>query len=387
MSISNSLLAAEGISIAARSDMATTSEIVVITGASAGVGRATVREFAKRGAHIGLIARGAAGLEGAREEVERLGGRALVVPADVSIYEQVESAAQEVERNLGPIDIWINNAMVSAFSRFREMQPAEFSRVTEVSYLGVVHGTMAALRFMAQRNRGTIVQVGSALAYRSIPLQSAYCGAKHAIRGFTDSLRSELLHDGIDIHVTTVHLPALNTPQFDWVKNRLPYKPQPVPPIFQPEVAARAIYWAAHHRRRELYVGFPTVKAIVAGKIIPGYLDRYLAEHGYQVQQTDEPDDHNGPHNLWNALPGDFGAHGRFGRQRRRRSWQLWLTTHRAWLGSAAIGAAAAAIGAYTIRRWSSRQSSSGLVRTVLPRVLKWPARDALSASSKRETG
>ena len=361
--------------------------VVVITGASAGIGRATVREFAKHGAHIGLLARGALGLEAAREEVERLGGRALVIPADVANYDQVESAAGEVERKLGPIDIWINNAMVSVFSRFGQMQAAEFRRVTEVTYLGAVHGTMAALRFMAPRNRGTIIQVGSALAYRSIPLQSAYCGAKHAIRGFTDSIRSELLHDGIDIHLTTVHLPALNTPQFEWVKSRLPRKPQPVPPIFQPEVAARAIYWAAHHRRRELYVGFPTVKAIVAGKIIPGYLDRYLAEHGYQVQQTDEPDDHNGPHNLWNALPGDFGAHGRFGRQSRRRSWQLWLTTHRAWLGSAAIGAAAAAIGAYTIRRWSSTQSSSGLVRTVLPRVLKWPARDAPSASSKRETG
>jgi len=365
--------------------MATTSEIVVITGASAGVGRATVREFAKRGAHIGLIARGAAGLEGAREEVERLGGRALVVPADVSIYEQVESAAQEVERNLGPIDIWINNAMVSAFSRFREMQPAEFSRVTEVTYLGVVHGTMAALHFMSGRNRGTIVQVGSALAYRSIPLQSAYCGAKHAIRGFTDSIRCELLHDGIDIHLTTVHLPALNTPQFDWVKNRLPYKPQPVPPIFQPEVAARAIYWAAHHRRRELYVGFPTVKAILANKIIPGYLDRYLAKRGYEAQQTKEFDDHNRPNNLWNPLPGDFGAHGRFDRLSRPRSVQLWLTTHR-WL-AAALGAAAGAMGvAYTIRRWSSTQSSSGLDQTDLPRVLNWPARVARFASLKRET-
>src|SRR5213593_4062264 len=244
--------------------------VVVITGASAGIGRATVREFAKHGAHIGLLARGALGLEAAREEVERLGGRALVIPADVANYDQVESAAEEVERKLGPIDIWINNAMVSVFSRFREMQPAEFRRVTEVSYLGVVHGTMAALRFMAQRNRGTIVQVGSALAYRSIPLQSAYCGAKHAIRGFTDSIRCELLHDRIDIHITAVHLPALNTPQFDWVKNRLPYKAQPVPPIFQPEVAARAIYWAAHHRRRELYVGGSTVAAIVGQKLAPG---------------------------------------------------------------------------------------------------------------------
>src|SRR5439155_15636709 len=282
--------------------------VVVITGASAGIGRATVREFAKHGAHIGLLARGALGLEAAREEVERLGGRALVIPADVSNYDQVESAAGEVERKLGPIDIWINNAMVSVFSRFGQMQAAEFRRVTEVTYLGAVHGTMAALRYMAPRNRGTIVQVGSALAYRSIPLQSAYCGANHAIAGFTDSLRSELMHDKKMIHLTMVQLPALNTPQFEWVKSRLPGRPQPVPPIFQPEVAARGIYWAAHHRRREVYVGFPTLKAILANKIFPGYLDRYLAKHGYEAQQTDERANPNRPNNLWRPLPQDFGA-------------------------------------------------------------------------------
>src|SRR5213594_2568770 len=367
--------------------MSKAKEVVVITGASAGVGRATARLFGERGACVGLIARSRRRLEAAKKEIEAAGGHSLALVADVANAQEIETAAEQIENEFGPIDIWINNAMATVFAPFHEVTPEEFRRTTEVTYLGYVYGTMAALKRMKPRDRGVIVQVGSALAYRSIPLQSAYCGAKHAIVGFTDSIRSELLHDGIDIHLTTVHLPALNTPQFEWVKSRLPCKPQPVPPIFQPEVAARAIYWAAHHRRRELYVGFPTVKAIVAGKIIPGYLDRYLAEHGYQVQQTDEPDDHNGPHNLWNALPGDFGAHGRFGRQSRRRSWQLWLTTHRAWLGSAAIGAAAAAIGAYTIRRWSSTQSSSGLVRTVLPRVLKWPARDAPSASSKRETG
>src|SRR5262245_33744977 len=242
--------------------MAKQPEIVVITGASAGVGRATAWEFAKHGAHIALIARGALRLEHARKEVEDRGGRAFVAPADVADYEEIESVARMIEEQLGPIDIWINNAMVSVFSPFREMEPAEFRRVTEVTYLGIVHGTMAALRYMVPRNSGKIVQVGSALAYRSIPLQSAYCGAKHGVVGFTDSLRSELLHDNIDIHLTVVNLPALNTPQFEWVKSRLPRKPQPVPPIFQPEVAARAIYWAAHHRSRELDVGFPTLKAI-----------------------------------------------------------------------------------------------------------------------------
>src|SRR5204862_75028 len=246
------------------------SQVVAITGASAGVGRATVREFAKRGARIALLARDAAGLDGARAEVESLGGRALIIPTDVADHDQMESAADEIECKLGPIDLWINNAMVSVFSPFLELEADEFRRVTEVTYLGAVYGTMAALRHMVPRNRGTIVQVGSALAYRSIPLQSAYCGAKHAIVGFTDSLRSELLHDHINVHLTMVHLPALNTPQFEWVKSRLPRKPQPVPPIFQPEVAARGIYWAAHHRRRELDVGFPTVKAIIANKIIPG---------------------------------------------------------------------------------------------------------------------
>ena len=348
--------------------MAKQPETVVITGASAGVGRAAAREFAKHGASIALLARGEAGLNAAREEVVSLGGQALIVPVDLADHKQVEAAAAEVERSLGTIDIWINNAMVSVFSPFREMTSEEFRRVTEVTYLGVVYGTMAALRYMVPRNRGTIVQVGSALAYRSIPLQSAYCGAKHAVRGFTDSLRSELLHDNLNVHLTMVQLPALNTPQFEWVKSRLPRKPQPVPPIFEPEVAARGIYWAAHHRRRELDIGFSSVKAIVGNKVFPGYLDRYLGQHGYDAQQTNEPADPNRPNNLWKPLPQDFGAHGRFDAQARSESVQLWTTTHRAWFAGA-IGIALAWAGlAYTMRRWSSMQSSSDLAQTGLLR-------------------
>ena len=348
--------------------MAKQPETVVITGASAGVGRAAAREFAKHGASIALLARGEAGLNAAREEVVSLGGQALIVPVDLADHKQVEAAAAEVERSLGTIDIWINNAMVSVFSPFREMTAEEFRRVTEVTYLGVVYGTMAALRYMVPRNRGTIVQVGSALAYRSIPLQSAYCGAKHAVRGFTDSLRSELLHDTLNVHLTMVQLPALNTPQFEWVKSRLTRKPQPVPPIFEPEVAARGIYWAAHHRRRELDIGFSSVKAIVGNKVFPGYLDRYLGRHGYDAQQTNEPADPNRPNNLWKPLPQDFGAHGRFDAQARSESVQLWTTTHRAWFAGA-IGIALAWAGlAYTMRRWSSMQSSSDLAQTGLLR-------------------
>ncbi|MGH7971376.1 MAG: SDR family oxidoreductase, partial [Limisphaerales bacterium] len=245
-------------------------DVVVITGASAGVGRATVREFARHGARIGLVARGVVGLEAARREVEQLGGEALVLPTDVADPEQVEAAARKVEEQFGPLDIWVNDAMVTVFSPFKEMTAEEFRRVTEVSYLGAVYGTMVALKRMLPRDQGAIVQVGSAMAYRSIPLQSAYCGAKSAIRGFTDSLRSELIHDGSRVHITMVQLPAVNTPQFSWVKSRLPNKSQPVPPIYQPEVPAEAIYWAAHHRRRELFVGVPAVKAIEGTKVIPG---------------------------------------------------------------------------------------------------------------------
>ncbi len=320
-------------------------EVVVVTGASAGVGRATVRAFARRGACIGLLARGRDGLEGARREVESAGGRALVLPTDVADAGRVEAAAAAVEEAFGPIDIWVNNAMVSVFSPVKQLEPEEIRRVTEVTYLGYVYGTMAALRRMLPRDRGVIVQVGSALAYRGIPLQAAYCGAKHAIQGFSESLRCELLHDGSRVRITMVQLPALNTPQFGWVRSRLPRKPQPVPPIYQPEVAAEAIVWAAHHDRREMAVGGSTVAVIVGNKIAPGLGDRYLARTGYESQQTDEPADPNRPDNLWAPVPGDHGAHGAFGRRSHTGSAQLWATTHRGWLLAAAAAALAVLAG------------------------------------------
>jgi NAD(P)-dependent dehydrogenase (short-subunit alcohol dehydrogenase family) len=312
-------------------------EVVVITGASAGVGRATVRAFAEQGAHIGLVARNREALENARQEVEAMGGRALVLPTDVADQEAVEAAAARVEEELGPIDVWVNNAMCSVFSPIKEMKPEEYKRVTDVTYLGYVWGTLAALRRMLPRDRGAIVQVGSALAYRGIPLQSAYCAAKHAIQGFCDSLRAELLHDGSHVHLCMVQMPALNTPQFSWVKSRLPRKPQPVPPIFQPEVAARAIVYAAHHRRREIYVGWPTVKAVVGNKMAAGYADHYLARHGYDAQQYDGFADPTRPNNLWKPVPGDHGAHGQFDDRATYHSAQLWSNLHRGIL--AAVGA------------------------------------------------
>ncbi len=333
-----------------------TPEVVVITGASAGVGRATAQAFARAGAHIGLLARGADGLEGARREVEAAGGKALVQPVDVAQAEQVEAAAQAIEDAFGPIDVWINNAMVTVFSPFHAISAEEFRRVTEVTYLGVVYGTMAALRRMRPRNHGTIVQVGSALAYRSIPLQSAYCGAKHAIRGFTDSLRSELIHDGSRVRLTMVQLPGLNTPQFDWARSRLPESVQPVPPIYQPEVAAEAIYWAAHHDRRELFVGLSAVKAILGNKLAPGILDRYLAKAAVAGQQTGEPADPNRADNLAGPLPGDHGAHGRFDERARRSSPQLWATEHLPWLAAAGAGLAGLALTLF----WS-RGGTNGL--------------------------
>ncbi len=311
-------------------------EVVVITGASAGVGRAVAREFGRHGAAVGLLARGRDGLEGARRDVEAAGGKGLVVPTDVADDQQVEQAAERVERHLGPIDVWINNAMVSVLSPVADMTAEDYRRVTEVTYLGYVYGTMAALRRMRPRDRGVIVQVGSALAYRAIPLQSAYCAAKHAIQGFTESLRSELIHDRSHIHVTTVQLPAVNTPQFSWIKCRMPRQPQPVPPIYQPEVIARAVYWAAHHRRRELAVGYSTVQAILGDKVIPGLLDRYLARVGYEAQQTNEPIEPDRRDNLHDPLPGDHGAHGRFDAGAVSFSPQAWLNRHRGWLGAAA---------------------------------------------------
>jgi NAD(P)-dependent dehydrogenase (short-subunit alcohol dehydrogenase family) len=315
--------------------------VVVVTGASAGVGRAAARAYGQRGARVGLLARGVEGLEAARREIEAAGGLALVVPTDVSDAGQVEAAAEAVESTLGPIDVWINNAMVSVFSPIKETTPDEFRRVTEVTYLGYVYGTLAALRRMLPRDRGVIVQVGSALAYRGIPLQAAYCGAKHAIQGFTDSLRCELLHDRSRVRVVEVQMPALNTPQFGWVKTRLPRRPQPVPPIYQPEVAARAILWAAEHERAELYVGLPTVLAVEGNKIAPRLADWYLGRTGYDAQQTDEPVRPDRPDNLWEPVAGDHGARGAFGHRARDRSAQLWLSLHRGWLALAALGAAA----------------------------------------------
>lgn len=312
-------------------------QVVVITGASAGVGRAAVQAFAARGADIGLIARGRDGLLGAKRDVERAGGRALVLPLDVSDHDAVDEAAALVERKLGPIDVWVNNAMVSVFSPVLEMEPAEYQRVTDVTYLGVVYGTLAALRRMKARNHGSIIQVGSALALRSIPLQSAYCAAKHAVLGFTDSLRCELIHDRSRVHLSVVHMPALNTPQFSWVKSRLPNQPQPVPPIFQPEVAARAIVYAADHHPRELWVGGPTVKAIVGQMFIPGLLDYYLGKTGYRAQQTDEPVTRGRKDNLWKPLPGDHGAHGSFDSRARGASAELWTRTHLGILSGLAL--------------------------------------------------
>lgn len=313
-------------------------EVVVVTGASAGVGRATVREFAQRGAHIGLLARGHDGLEGARRDVEALGGQALVLPTDVAFPDQVEAAAEAVEREFGPIDIWINNAMTAIFAEVKDIKPEEFKRVIEVTHLGTVYGTMSALRRMRPRNRGTIVLVGSALAYRGIPLQASYCAAKHATQGFFDSLRTELMHEQSQIKLTMVQLPGLNTPQFRWVKSCLAYKSQPVPPIFQPEVAARAIYWAAHHPRREVFVGFPTYKAILGNKIAPSFADRVLMTQGFSGQQTDEPADPNSPYNLWEPVPGDHGAHGVFSDRSVDQSLMFWATTNRNWLAAAGAG-------------------------------------------------
>jgi short-subunit dehydrogenase len=286
--------------------------VVVVTGASAGVGRAVVREFARRGASVGLVARGMDGLEGARREVELLGGRAVIAQADVADENEVERAAELVEAQLGPIDIWVNDAMVSVSSPIDQLTADEVRRVTEVTYLGTVWGTLAALRRMKPRDHGVIVQVGSALAYRSIPLQAAYCAAKHAVKGFSQSLRTELLHEKSRVKVAMVDLPAVNTPQFDWSRSRMPRRAQPVPPIFQPEIAARAIVDTALRPRRRKILGWPTLKAILAEMFVPGLADRWLARKGVEAQMTAEPTSALHRDNLFAPLPGDHGAHGRF---------------------------------------------------------------------------
>src|SRR5437868_8039197 len=311
--------------------------VVVVTGGSAGVGRATVRAFADHGDDVAVLARDTEGVEAAVKEVEAAGRRALGIQVDVADAGAVDAAAAEVEEYLGAIDVWVNNAMTSVFAPFVDVDPDEIRRVTEVDYLGFVYGTKAALNRMVPRDRGVVVQVGSALAYRGIPLQTAYCGSKHAIKGFTEALRCELLHDNSGVRLTMVQLPALNTPQFGWVKSRLPRKAQPVPPIFQPEVAAEAIYFAAHNPRREFYVGAPSVAVISINKLAPGLLDHYLARTGYDSQQHDGAEDPHRPDNLWQPLPGDHGAHGAF--DARARSWspQLWTSEHRTLLALAAI--------------------------------------------------
>jgi short-subunit dehydrogenase len=311
--------------------------IVVITGAGAGVGRAAATEFARNGCDVALLSRDPDRLEHAAAELRRFGVRALPISTDVADAAAVDAAAERVERELGPIDVWVNVAMATVFAPVHKLTAEEFQRGTAVTYLGQVHGTMAALRHMRPRNRGAIVSVGSALAYRSVPLQSIYCGAKFAIRGFLDALRSELIHDGIGVTISAVDLPAVNTPQFDWARNKMGRKAMPVPPIYQPEVPARAIYFAAFHPRRQIWVGFPTVKAILANRIAPGLIDRFLAKSGYSGQLTNERSDPDAPGNLFAPVPGAYGAHGRFDGQARTGSWEMFTSRHRdaMWAGVA----------------------------------------------------
>ncbi len=315
--------------------------VAVVTGASAGVGRAVVREYARMGFDVGLIARGTEGLAAAQREVEELGRRAVAVSADVADDAAVERAAETVERELGPIDVWTNVAFSNVFAEFKDLTPQEYRRITEVSYLGFVHGTMSAMRRMLPRDRGTIVQIGSALAYRSIPLQAAYCGAKSAIRGFTDSIRCELVHQRSKVKITMAILPAVNTPQFSWCKSKLPRKAQPVPPIFQPEVIARAVGWLVDHpNRRELRIGLSSINALVVQSVFPGLADKLLGKSGYSSQQYDGSSDPDRPNNLWEPLPGDWGAHGDFDSRARRWSPQLVLTTHPFIAAAAALAIA-----------------------------------------------
>ena len=323
--------------------MSEANPIVVVTGGSAGIGRATVREFARNGYDVAILARGKDGLEATRREVEEAGRRALAIPTDVADWKAVEDAADRIERELGPIDVWVNNAFAGIFSRFMDVTPEEYERVTQVTYLGQVNGTRAALKRMLPRDRGKIVLVGSALAYRGIPLQSAYCGAKHAIQGFIDSLRSELLHDQTNVTITMVQLPGVNTPQFDWIRAKLPGRPRPIGKVFQPEVAARGIYFAAHAGRKEVEIGMPTVQAIWGNKIASPLLDDYLANVGFKGQQDPQPVSPDRKDNLFEPVPGDHGAHGRFDDQAVDTSAELWVSEHKKQIGLAALGAAAVA--------------------------------------------
>jgi NADP-dependent 3-hydroxy acid dehydrogenase YdfG len=323
--------------------------VVVVTGASAGLGRAIAHAYAKKGARLGLIARNPEALDAARQECEQFGGQAITLPLDVADADAVEAAAERVEHELGPIDIWVNDAMVSVFSPVKEMQPSDYRRVTEVLYLGFVHGTLAALKRMLPRDRGTIIQIGSALSYRSIPLQSAYCACKHATNGFTDSLRCELHHDRSNVKITTVQMPAMNTTQFDWVKNRMPHMTQPVPPIFEPEVTAAVVVAAGYAKnpRREYWVGSPTAAAIIGQKFLPGILDRYLGRTGYRSQQIeDQLQDPNAPNNLYHYVPGIHSARGKFSDRARRSSAEVFVSLHRHWF---VLGAVVLAVGAVAV--------------------------------------
>ena len=329
-------------------------EVVVVTGGSAGIGRATMREFAQQGADVAILARGRDRLQAAVEEVRKAGCRALGLSVDVADNGAVEAAAERIEAELGPIDIWVNNAFAGIFSTFLDMSEEEYRRVTEVTYLGQVHGMRAALKRMLPRDRGTIVLVGSALAYRGIPLQSAYCGAKHAIQGLLDSIRPELEHRGFNVHVTMVQLPAVNTPQFDWARAHISHKPRPVGRIYQPEVAARAIRFAAYARRKEVWVGYTTVQAIRADQLASPLVDEYLAETGLSGQSSAEPIEPDREDNLFEPVPGDFGAHGRFDSVAVDESWQMWLNRNRLPI-AAALGSGAIAIGAAWLSRRQSR--------------------------------